>query len=107
MNIGRWVARRRAGRVAVAALLANEIEQGDLRDRVMRCLADRGADPVIQAAADRELTRFRRTADRGMKLAQLSELADAENHGTKPFFEHIAQADKRAVRLLPDGQGVG
>ncbi|MBB1256544.1 hypothetical protein H3146_24805 [Streptomyces sp. OF3] len=100
INIGRWVARRRAGRVAVAVLLANELEQGDLRERIMKCLADRDADPVIRKAVDRELRRFRRTADRGMKLAQLSELVDAEKHGTTPFFELIELADKRAERLL-------
>lgn len=100
--IGRWFARRRAGRVAVAALIANELEQGDLRDRIMRCLADRDADPVIRNAVDRELHRFRRTADRGMKLAQHSELVDREQHGTPPFFEFIAMSDKRAERLLPE-----
>lgn len=103
--VGRWFARRRAGRVAVAALLANELEQGDLRDRIMRCLAERDADPVIRDAVDRELQRFRRTADRGMKLAQLSDLVDLERHGSTPFFEPIALADKRAERLLPAGRG--
>ncbi|MEV6424978.1 hypothetical protein [Streptomyces sp. NPDC051662] len=102
--IGRWFARRRAGRVAVAALLANELEQGDLRERIMRYLADHGADPVIREAVDRELLRFRRTADRGMKLAQLSDLVDLEKHGTPPFFAPIEMADKRAQRLLPSGQ---
>ncbi|QNS09445.1 hypothetical protein [Streptomyces xanthii] len=105
--IGRWFARRRAGRVAVAVLLANELEQGDLRDRIMRCLADRDADPVIRAAVERELDRFRRTADRGMKLAQLSDLVDLEKHNTPPFFESIELADKRAERLLPSGRSVG
>ncbi|MFF3127746.1 hypothetical protein ACFVRD_36880 [Streptomyces sp. NPDC057908] len=104
--VGKWVARRRAGRIAVAALLANELEQGDLRDRMMRCLAERDADPVIREAVDRELSRFRRTADRGMKLAQLSDLVDVENHGTTPFFEPIELADKRAERLLPDSRSV-
>ncbi|MDF3303032.1 hypothetical protein [Streptomyces tropicalis] len=102
--VGRWVARRRAGRVAVAALLANELEHGDLRERVARCLADRGADPVIREAVNRELSRFRRRADRGMKLTQLNELVDLEKHGTPPFFECIELADRRAERLLPDSR---
>ena len=72
----------------------------------MRCLADRNADPVIREAADRDLNGFRRTADRGMKLTQLGELADAENHGTTPFFEPIELADERAERLFPNGLGV-
>ncbi|MFK0294781.1 hypothetical protein ACIQU6_30515 [Streptomyces sp. NPDC090442] len=103
--VGRWAARRRAGRVAVAALLANELEWG-LRDRIMRCLVERDADPAIQEAVDRELNRFRRTADRGMRLAQLNDLADAENRGSTPFFEYIELADRRAERLLSAGEGV-
>ncbi|MFE0778967.1 hypothetical protein [Streptomyces sp. NPDC058861] len=98
---GRWVARRGAGRVAVVVLLANEFEQGGLRDRVMECLAEGEADPVIRKAVGREFSRFRRTADRGMKLARLSELAGAEKHGGF-FFERIELANVRAERLLPD-----
>ncbi|MFF1733726.1 hypothetical protein [Streptomyces sp. NPDC058247] len=104
--VSKWFARRRVGRVAVAALLANELENGDLQERIAACLADRGADPVLREAVARQLAGFRRTTDRGMKLAQLTELAASEEHGMTTFFVNIEAADRCAERLLPVSRNV-
>ncbi|WP_159399819.1 hypothetical protein [Streptomyces alboflavus] len=101
--IKKRLARRLVGRTALAALLANELEYGDLKDRIFQCLDDRGADDVLREAVARELAKFRRTATRNMKLAQLTELASAEEDGTADhFFAGIEAADVRAERLLPE-----
>lgn len=93
--VGRWRARRHIGRVAVAALLANELEYGDLRDRILTYLDDHGADQVLREAVTQELSRFRRTVVNGMKEAQLIDLCDG-----RLFFEKIEAGDKRAELLL-------
>ncbi|MEU7159167.1 hypothetical protein AB0A98_22415 [Streptomyces chrestomyceticus] len=92
----RWRNRRLIGRVALASLLANELEHGDLRDQILRCLDEHGADDVLRDAVVRELDRFRHTARNGMKEASLIELA-----GGGTFFEEIQAAEVRAKRLLP------
>ncbi|MEW1926423.1 hypothetical protein [Streptomyces sp. NPDC088360] len=100
--IRKRLARRRVGRVALASLLANELEYGDLKRRIFQCLDERGADDVLREAVAHELTKFRRTATQEMKLAQLTELASTGAHGTADhFFAGIETADVRAERLLP------
>lgn len=96
MNILRkWAARRRIGRVACAALIANELEHSDLQERVLTYLDDHDADDVLRDAVLRELGRFRRVAENGMKDAALTDL-----HDGRLFFAEIQAAELRAQRLL-------
>ncbi|MEU5417855.1 hypothetical protein [Streptomyces sp. NPDC020667] len=91
----KWTARRRIGRVACAALIANELEHSDLRDRILTYLDDHGADDALRDAVLRELGRFRRVAENGMKEAALTDL-----HDGRLFFAEIQATALRKQRLL-------
>lgn len=99
--ITRRLARRRIARIAIAALLANELERGDLQQRVLACLEEHRADPVLEEAVVEELRRFRRRADRGHKRAALT---NPEDPGIGGFFDTVKEADRCAKRLLPAHQ---
>ncbi|MEV4505441.1 hypothetical protein [Streptomyces klenkii] len=96
MNIFRkWAARRRIGRVACAALIADELEHSDLRDRIITYLDDHGADDILHNAVLQELERFHRTAVNGLRDAELTDL-----HDGRVFFAEIQAAERRGQRLL-------
>ncbi len=99
--VSRWAARRKVGRVALAAILANELEFGDLGERLAACLDENGADQTTRDAVARELAVLRRTATSGLRHAQVIEEAGAgETSGA--FFHNVEQAGTVGRRLLPD-----
>ncbi|MET9777965.1 hypothetical protein ABZ023_27565 [Streptomyces sp. NPDC006367] len=87
--ISRRLARRRLTRAAVAALIANELQWGALRDEILTQL---GAVPVLRADAAAEMDRMRRRGLSALRLGMSSDLA--------PFFSKIQGAERSAERLL-------
>jgi hypothetical protein len=87
--ISRRLARRRLARAAVAALIANELQWGALRDEMLTQL---GAVPVLRADAAAEMDRMRRRGLSALRLGMSSDLA--------PFFSKIQDAERSAERLL-------
>ncbi|WP_372412618.1 hypothetical protein [Streptomyces luteireticuli] len=96
MNIFKWAARRRVGKAAVVALLANELARGGLQERILACLKERGADPVLRDAVIRELGGFRRKAHLGVRLAEMTGPYEGVGH----FFTEIRHAELYGDRIL-------
>ncbi|MEV5282666.1 hypothetical protein ACFYMW_35900 [Streptomyces sp. NPDC006692] len=87
--ISRRLARRRLARAAVAALIANELQWGALRDEILTQL---GPVPVLRADAAAEMDRLRRRGLSALRQGMSSDLA--------PFFSKIQGAERAAERVL-------